>query len=120
MQLSKHAYINLFHIFVVVPFLFYIYYQQQNKTLSDSLCRFLLYLGILGLISHIYLCYQKISTNQECWRCWVNYVHIFVVFPLFIYIGSNCTKTERRYFEILMVIAFAALGYHSMNFIRYR
>jgi len=44
---------------------------------------------------------------------WVNYIHLFIVGPLLLYIGLNREKTERRYFEILLMLGFAAIGYHG-------
>ena len=44
---------------------------------------------------------------------WVNLIHIFIVGPILIYIGYNGEKTSRKYYEILLMLGFAALGYHG-------
>jgi hypothetical protein len=44
---------------------------------------------------------------------WVNLIHILIVGPLLVYIGYNREKTARLYFELLLMLAFAAIGYHG-------
>jgi hypothetical protein len=43
---------------------------------------------------------------------WVNLIHIFIVGPILIYIGYNGVKTARKFFEILLMLGFASIGYH--------
>jgi hypothetical protein len=44
---------------------------------------------------------------------WVNLIHILLVGPLLVYIGYNRENTSRRYFEMLMMLGFASIGYHG-------
>jgi hypothetical protein len=44
---------------------------------------------------------------------WVNLIHILLVGPLLLYIGYNGEKTPRLYFELLLMLGFAAIGYHG-------
>jgi hypothetical protein len=44
---------------------------------------------------------------------WVNLIHILLVGPLLVYIGYNSEKTHRLYFELLLMLGFAAIGYHG-------
>jgi hypothetical protein len=44
---------------------------------------------------------------------WVNYIHIFLVGPLLIYIGHTGKHTERKYYEMLLMLGFASIGYHG-------
>lgn len=117
--LSKYAYINLVHLVVVVPLLIYVYYKAINKELNSTICTPFLAIGILGIIYHAFLCSNKVDENKETWRCWVNHIHMFLVFPLFIYIGYYCENTERKYFEMLLLLAIASFGYHARNLIVY-
>ena len=109
------SYINLFHIFIVVPFLFYIYYYR--KTIPNVIFNILLITAIIGIIYHSYKLFY-LPDNQK-YKNYVYLTHILIVFPLFIYIGINKNKTERKYFEVLLMVMFAALGYHSYNFLYY-
>jgi hypothetical protein len=50
---------------------------------------------------------------QEGKGYWVNLIHIILVGPLLVYIGYHGVKTARLYFELLMLLGFAAIGYHG-------
>lgn len=119
MLFSKHGLINLFHIIIVVPFLLYVYYTYITKQISPTLCEILFYIGLFGFISHIFLFRSKVEENKDCYLCWANLIHIFLVFPLFMWIGYNCKETKRYFYEMLLLITLAALGYHLQGFIRY-
>ena len=119
MEISKHGYINLLHILIIAPALFYVYYLAVRKELQPLVCIILGIIGIIGFISHIILYIYKILKKKECYLCWANLIHIFLVFPLFMYIGYYCAQTERKYYEMLLLITIAALGYHIQGFIRY-
>jgi hypothetical protein len=41
-----------------------------------------------------------------------------IVGPILIYIGYNREKTSRKYFEILLMLGFAAIGYHGYYLIK--
>lgn len=109
------AAINLFHILVVVPAIFWIYYHRKN--LPTWVCTALIVVGFAGLLYHSYMLCNL--TKETRWKEWILLSHIFIIFPLFIYIGSKCSKTERKWFEISLLLAFAALGYHSFNLVKY-
>jgi hypothetical protein len=70
----------------------------------------LLILGIIIILYHGFKVYTKL---KEGFNPWVNYIHIFIVGPLLVYIGLNREKTQRLYFEILLMLAFASIGYHG-------
>ncbi len=44
---------------------------------------------------------------------WVNYIHIFLIAPLLVFIGFTKEKTPRKYFEMVLLLGFASLGYHG-------
>jgi len=117
--------INLIHILLIVPFFFYIYYRGINKKdnpMEGWLCNLLIILALTSLVYHIYKLYNIYYTpegEKDKWKDWIYLTHIFIILPLLIYIGYNCNETARKYFEILLVVSFAALGYHSYNLIKY-
>ena len=113
--MNKDSYVNLFHIFIVVPFLFYIYFYR--KSASNTIFNILLITAIVGIIYHSYKLFY-LPADQK-YKNFVYLTHLVIVFPLFIYIGIKKEKTERKYFEILLMVMFAALGYHSYNFLYY-
>ena len=116
--MNKYLLINLFHILIVFPALCYLYYLGLKKKLNSTVCRILIFVAVLGILHHVSLIKQRLNTKEE-YKIWVNLIHILIVFPLFIYIGYKCEDIKRPFLEILLLVAFAAIGYHAFNFIRY-
>lgn len=123
--------INLIHILFLVPLFFYVYYKGTNKDdkIQPWLCYFLMGLAVVSFIYHCYKLYllsfaqpseAMLSQGQdEKWKDWIYVIHVLIILPLIFYIGYNCQDTARKYFELLLVVTFAALGYHSFNLIKY-
>jgi hypothetical protein len=57
--------------------------------------------------------YKAYNNIQHKKGYWVNLIHIILVGPLLIYIGYHGAKTSRLYFELLLMLGFAAIGYHG-------
>ena len=70
----------------------------------------LLGLGVVIIIYHIYKAYRYMKADKPYW---VNLIHIILIGPLLVYIGYNKEDTSRRYFEILLMLGFASIGYHG-------
>jgi hypothetical protein len=101
---SKELFVHLFHIIIVGGLFLYV------GIMKTSIYNFVYYiLLVLGIIIIIYHVYKSIIAPQ---RKWINYIHIFIVGPLLIYIGYNKNNTSRKFFEILLMLAFSAIGYH--------
>ena len=101
--------INLVHIVIFFPILFYIY--KNRDRLSKEIKLALIVISVIGILYHIY-------ELLEGKRIWVYLIHILYVFPLLFYIGYS-ENLPRYNFEILLLIAFGMLGYHSYNLINY-
>jgi hypothetical protein len=99
----KDFYVHLFHIILVSGLFFYI--GTTGDKLPKLIFPFLIALGLIIIVYHIYKSLYKKDA-------WVNYIHIFIVGPLLIYIGLYQDKTPRKFFEILLMLAFASFGYH--------
>jgi hypothetical protein len=55
-----------------------------------------------------------VLNEKRCKKdAWINYIHILIVGPLFVYIGLQKEETPRKVFEIMLMLAFASLGYHA-------
>ena len=106
--MNKEVYVHLFHILIVGSLFLYVGISR-DKTIS-ILYPILLGLGIIIILYHIYKTYKYIKENKGYW---VNLIHIFLIGPLLIYIGYNGEKTTRKFFEILMMLGFSAIGYHG-------
>jgi hypothetical protein len=107
MSESSSLFVHLFHIIIVGGIFLYFGITRNNN--SKLALQTLLYLGVIIVIYHIYKTYNYISMGKNYW---VNLIHIFIVGPLLIYIGYNEEKTPRLYFELLLMLGFASIGYH--------
>jgi len=104
----KEFYVHLFHILFVGTLFLYVGIKSTNT--PAFMYPFLLGLGIFIILYHTYKTYVKISAGKNPW---VNLIHIFVVGPLLIYIGYNNKATPRPAYELLLMLSFAAIGYHG-------
>ena len=96
--------IHIIHVAIIGALFLYVGIMKTNIPLF--MYPVLLGLGAIVVLYHIYKAYTKKSA-------WVNYIHIFLVGPLLMYIGYNGVATERKFFELLMMMGFAAIGYHG-------
>ena len=70
----------------------------------------LLGVGIIIILYHAFKVYIKMKKGKGYW---VNLIHILLVGPILLYIGHNGDKTARSYFEMLLMLGFASIGYHG-------
>jgi hypothetical protein len=109
------SYINLFHIAIIAPLFLYVGLYR------DQIHEYVFYaLGLVGavvLAYHSYRAYGKLMAGQSAW---VNWIHILFVAPLLLLLGYLKKDANRRYFEMLLILGFAALGYHGLYAIRDR
>ena len=106
--MDKNFLVHLFHILIVGGL--FLYVGIKKLEIPNFMYSFLLILGIIIIGYHGFKVYKKL---KEGLNPWVNYIHIFLVGPLLVYIGINKEKTQRLYFEILLMSGFAAIGYHT-------
>jgi hypothetical protein len=102
------TYVHLFHILLVGSLFLYV---GITKTLMpDFMYPILLGLGLIIILYHSFKVYNYVKLGKGFW---VNLIHIFIVGPLLVYIGYNREKTSRKYFELLLMLGFASIGYHG-------
>jgi hypothetical protein len=106
--MDSHKLVHLFHIIIVGGLFLYVGINRDK--ISSGLFNVLFYLGIFIIIYHLYKAYGYLKDNKGIW---VNLIHIFIVGPLLVYIGYNGDKTTRKFFEMLLMLGFAAIGYHG-------
>lgn len=105
-----NLFVRLFHI-IIVGILF-LYVGIKRQTTSKYIFTLLFVIGIIILFYHLYKTYIKLTKNVNPW---VNLFHIIIVAPLIIYIGYNGLNEmniPRFYFEFLIMLGSAAIGYH--------
>ena len=104
----KEMYVHLFHILVVGTLFLYVGIKSKNT--PPSMYPVLLTTGIVIFFYHAYKVYLKVAAGKNPW---VNLFHILIVAPLLIFIGYNKETTPRYAFEFLIMLGFAAIGYHG-------
>jgi hypothetical protein len=101
-------FIRLFHIIMVGGLFLYVGIYRDK--IYGPLFNILLILGFFIIFYHLFKLYGYLNIGKSIW---VNLIHIFIIGPLLIYIGYNGINTSRKYFEILLMLGFASIGYHS-------
>jgi hypothetical protein len=103
------SFVHQFHILFVGVLFLYVGIKRGNITKPEIMFKVLLGLGAVIVAYHTYKAIAKPS------NAWVNLIHILLVGPLLMYIGWNGAETPRKFFELLMMLGFAAIGYHGFN-----
>ena len=106
--MNKLALVHLFHILIVGSLFLYIGIKKTEIPLW--MYPTLVILGIIIILYHSYLIYVRTKKGIPAW---INYIHVFLIGPLLVYIGIYKTHTKRRFFEILLMLGFASIGYHG-------
>lgn len=105
--MDTHKLVHLFHILIVGGLFLYIGINRDK--IFRGLFKILFYLGLIIIFYHLYKIYGYLQTNKGIW---VNLIHVVIIGPLLVYIGYNGEKTSRKFFEILLMLGFASIGYH--------
>jgi hypothetical protein len=105
--------LSAFHALLVGPGLLYI--GLYPESVPDYVYTGLLVGGAVILAYHAFKAYTKLRDGKSAW---VNWIHIFLVAPLLMLVGYLKKDANRRYFEMLLLLGFAAFGYHALYLIR--
>ncbi len=97
--------VGLLHVTIISAFLFYVG-LRRNK-LAPALFPVVLSVGAVVILYHSYKMVVKGMLS------WINLIHVVLVGPLLVYIGYMRETTPRKYFELCLMLAFAAFGYHT-------
>jgi len=111
--MDAHLILALFHIALVVPLFLYVGFQRAAS--PEWIYNLLFGLGLVVLAYHGVK--AGIRLMSKSMGAWINIIHVLIVAPLMIYIGYNGKKTGRPAYEMLLMVAFAALGYHLTSII---
>lgn len=106
--MNPEIFVHLFHILIVGTLFLYVGIKRDK--IPSLMYPILLTLGVIIIVYHIYKTYNYMKADKPYW---VNLIHILLVGPLLVYIGYNRENTKRKYFELLLMLGFAAIGYHG-------
>lgn len=104
---------NLAHAFGIAPL--FIYVGLSKEAVPEHVFTALGVLGLIVLAYHSYRAYEKLKENKSAW---INWIHIFLIAPLLLILGYLKKDASGRYFEMLLLLGFAAFGYHVLYLIR--
>lgn len=105
--MDSRALVHLFHILIVGSLFLYVGINREK--IYAPLFTVLLFLGFIIIFYHLYKIYGYLNSGKGIY---INLIHIFIIGPLLIYIGYTGEKTARKFFEILLMLGFASIGYH--------
>jgi hypothetical protein len=106
--MNTETLVHLFHILIVGSL--FLYVGITRVKIPKWMFPILLALGAVIIVYHIYKLYNYMKADKPYW---VNLIHILLVGPVLVYIGYNRENTSRRYFELLLMLGFASIGYHG-------
>ena len=112
--MSSHQILSLFHVAVVGPF--FLYTSLNASSLPTYFFTFLLTLGIALALYQSYKAYAKYTTGSQDYV--INLFHVAVVAPLLIYIGYRHPAASDFSYQLLLMLAFAVIGYHGYWLVR--
>jgi uncharacterized membrane protein len=111
--MDYHVILALFHVFFVTPLLIYVGVQRAGT--PELVFNGLIVLAIVIFSYHLYRAYTKWLSQSS--SLWVNLMHIGLIAPLLFWIGYYKKDTTRPAFEMLLLLAFAALGYNLKSLV---
>lgn len=111
--MDYHILISIFHIFIVVPFFLYI--GLQRSALPAGVYEVCFGLGMVVLLYHAYRSYIRILASSP--NAWRNLLHVLFVAPLLLYLGKKGKDANRAAYDMLLLVAFGAFGFHLYSII---
>ncbi len=107
-MLDKYLLVVVFHVAVLAPFLMYVGFARAAT--PEWIYSLLFGLGLLVLLYHGYKAVGRFFAKSPV--IWINLIHVLLVAPLLIWIGYHAKRTGRPAYDMLLMTAFAAFGFH--------
>lgn len=106
--MDPYLLIAILHVVLIVPFLLWIGFQRAAT--PEWVYHVLFGTGLLIIAYHGFKAVGRFFAKSQF--LWVNVIHILFVAPLLLWIGYHAKKTERPAYDMLLIVAFGAFGYH--------
>lgn len=114
MELDSHFWLAIIHLVVVVPLFLYVGFTRADT--PQWLYLALLSIGFIIFIYHGFKLIVRLKNRSG--YAWVNALHVLTVAPLLVYIGYHKKETPRFAYELLLMLGFAAGGYHLFSAVK--
>lgn len=105
--------IAILHVVVIVPVLLFVGFNRAAT--PEWVYNVLFGTGILVLVYHAYKSITRILAASPF--LWINLIHVLLIAPLLIWIGYHGKRTERPAYDMLLIAAFGAFGFHLYRII---
>jgi hypothetical protein len=112
--MDGHILLALFHLLAIVPF--FLYVGLQRSATPPIVYTVLLSLGVIITLYHGYKAWVRYMASSP--YLYVNIIHFLYLGPLLIYIGAKGRDAPRWAYEVLLMFAFAAGGYHLYSLVQ--
>lgn len=114
MEVDSHFWLAIVHLLIVVPLFLYIGFVR-----ADTPRWLYLALFAIGAVVFLYHGFRLIiRLKNRSGYSWVNAIHVALVAPLLLYIGYHKKDTPRSAYEMLLMLGFAAGGYHMFSLVK--
>lgn len=114
MEIDTHFVLSIFHLLIVVPFFLFIGFQRAATPQWLYMATFSI--GAVLLVYHGYKLFIRMMAKSG--YAWINAIHMLLVAPLLLYIGYHKKDTPRFAYELLLMLGFAAGGYHLFSLVK--
>ncbi len=107
-MVDKYLLVILFHLVVVVPLFLFVGFNRAAT--PDWLYNVIMGMAVLVFLYHGFKTITRLIAKSPV--VWINLIHVSIVAPLLAWIGYNGKKTGRPAYDMLLMVAFSALGFH--------
>jgi len=114
MKVDQHFILAILPILLISPLLLFVGFQRAST--PTWLYHALLVIGAVIILYHGYK--LSIRLYDHSGYAWVNIIHILFIAPLLLYIGYHKRETPRAAYELLLMLGFASIGYHTFSLVR--
>ena len=114
MELDQHFVLSIVHLLFDVPLFLFVGFKPAST--PQWLYMALFAIGAVILVYHGIKLVIRLKSRSG--YAWVNMLHIVAVAPLLLYIGYHKKETPRFAYELMLMLGFAAAGYHIFSIVR--
>jgi len=114
MEFDNHFWLAIIHLILITPL--FLYVGMTRAETPQWLYLALFTIGWIILIYHGFKLILRLKTRSS--YAWVNAIHVIIIAPLLLFIGYNKKETPRYAYELLLMLGFAAGGYHLFSVVK--